>query len=443
MTVLQAFFVSARRRRSPRLGATIGLALLSACGTDLRTAPNTPKSVTIESGDQQTGSATAPLRQPLVVRVVDDDGAAASGVTVRWTTRDGGALSPRESRTDEHGVARSSWTLGGSIGRQHAHAVVDGAATVDFAADAAIARGPMSAPLALSLTTPDGSGQTVHPDFVAMSSAWPFAHQYLLMTPYPEGNAGFENPSIFAEMAPGTWTPPPGVTNPIAKPQHGYLSDPDAVFVPETNELWVYYREVHARNEIYVVRSKDGVTYTSPRLVASALNHDLVSPAVVRRGPDDWMMWSVRSGIGCNAASTSVELRRSTNGLDWSAPQKVSLDQGGGVSPWHIEVQWIPSRNEFWAVFNGKTAGMCTTAALFLATSLDGVTWRTFPSPILTRGASRELADVVYRSTFNYDEQADAIDFWYSGARYETGAYLWHTAYQRRTRGEVFATAAK
>ena len=321
--------------------------------------------------------------------------------------------------------------------------MVDGSVAADFAADAAIESGPMSTPLALALTTPEGSGQTVHPDFVAIPADWSFAHQYLLMTPYPNGNAGFENPSIFAQTAPSTWTPPAGVTNPIATPQHGYLSDPDAVAVPETKELWVYYREVQARNEVYVIRTKDGVTYTKPQLVASAMNHDLVSPAVVRRGPTDWLMWSVKSGVGCSASSTAVELRRSTNGLEWSAPEKVSLDQGGGVSPWHIEVQWIPSRNEFWAVFNGKTSGTCTTPALYLATSPDGVTWRTFASPILTRGASPELADVVYRSTFNYDEQADAVDFWYSGARYDAGSYIWHTAYQRRVRGEVFATATK
>lgn len=443
MTRTRLLFVSARRRRSSRFIAAIGLAFLSACGSELRTAPHPPKTISIEDGDAQTGSATAPLRKPLLVRVLDENGDPVAGATVSWTTRDGGALSPRESGTDERGFARSTWTLGASLGRQHANATVDGSVSAVFAADAAAESGPTSSPLALALTTPDGSGQTVHPDFVAMPSGWPAFHEYLVMTPYPNGNATLENPSIFAQSAPSVWMPPPGVSNPIVTPRGGYLSDPDAVAVPETQELWVYYRGVESHNDIYVIRSKDGVSFTKPQLVASARNHDLVSPTVVRRGPSDWLMWSVKSGVGCGAASTSVELRRSTNGLDWSDPEKVSLAQGGGISPWHIDVQWIPSRNEYWAVFNGKTSGSCTTAALFLATSLDGLTWKTFPSPILTRGASHELADVVYRSTFSYDEESDIIDFWYSGARYEHAAYLWHTVYQRRTRGEVFATAAK
>ncbi|MBV9493029.1 MAG: hypothetical protein JOZ54_02200, partial [Acidobacteria bacterium] len=264
-----------------------------------------------------------------------------------------------------------------------------------------------------------------------------------LITPYPNGNAGFENPSIFAGTSPLAWVAPAGVTNPIARPANGYLSDPDVVAVPERGELWVYYRQVASENEVYVIRTSNAVKFTVPRRVASAPNHDLVSPAVVHRAPSDWLMWSVSSNSGCGAATTSVELRRSSDGLDWSAPEKVSLAQSGGYSPWHIDVQWIPSRHEFWAIFNGKTPGSCTTPALFLATSPDGVTWTTYPSPILTKGTIPELADVVYRSTFTYDAELDMIDFWYSGAKYDAGQYAWHTAYQRRARSEVFATAGR
>jgi hypothetical protein len=444
MTVLHSFFASARRRRSRRIVAHALVTSLAACTSDLRTAPRRPTAVMIESGDRQTGLATAPLRSPLIIRVLDTDGNPVAGVTVRWTTPNGGTFSPAASATDERGFARTSWTLGAPAGDQSAHAMVDGADDgVDFGATASTDVGPMASPVALALTTSDGSGQTVHPDYVAMPDGWQFGHQYLLMTPYPNGNAGFENPSIFTGSTPISWAAPAGVENPIAKPQGGYLSDPDVVAVPESNELWVYYREVEARNEIFVIRSKDGVSFTAPRLVASANNHDIVSPSIVRRGANDWLMWAVNSGEGCTASSTTIELRRSANGLDWSSPEKTSLVQGGGISPWHIDVQWIPSRNEFWAIYNGKTAGSCTTAALFIATSPDGVTWKTYPSPILMRGASRELADVVYRSTFAYDPATDVIDFWYSGAKFDFGQYIWRTAYQRRSRAEVFATAAR
>jgi hypothetical protein len=399
--------------------------------------------ISVESGDLQAGSAMAPLRHPLVVRVLDENGDPMPRMHVHWKADDDGSLSPADTLTNPAGFALATWTLGSAIGRQHAHAIVDGSATVDFAADAMKPEEPAPMPVAFSLLTPEGSGQTVHPDYVTMPAGWGFSNRYLVITPYPNGNSGYENPSVFTAANGFDWQPPAGLTNPIATPVSGYLSDPDAVVVPETKELWIYYRQVLTRNEIYVKRTSDGITFTPPKLVASADNHDLVSPTVVHRGPSDWLMWAVKAGTGCGAAATTVELRRSTNGLDWSQPEQVDLNQGSGISPWHIDVQWIPTRQEFWAVFNGKVSGSCATAALFLATSSDGETWKTYPSPIVARGVSPELADIVYRSTFAYDDDTDTIDFWYSGARFEFEQYVWRTVYQRRTRAEVFATAAK
>jgi hypothetical protein len=91
-------------------------------------------------------------------------------------------------------------------------------------------------------------------------------------------------------------------------------------------------------------------------------------------------------------------------------------------------------------VYAVKSGGSCTSPAVYLATSADGVTWLTYPSPLLQRGATNALHDVVYRTTFAYDAGTDRIRFWYSGARYDGGAYVWRTVYQERERAEVFAT---
>jgi hypothetical protein len=154
-------------------------------------------------------------------------------------------------------------------------------------------------------------------------------------------------------------------------------------------------------------------------------------------------MWSVNAGQeGCRAGSTTVELRRSTDGEIWSEPVAISLVQRG-FSVWHIDVQWIPSRKEYWALYNAKTASNCATQYLYLATSPDGVKWRTYPSPILTAGVIPEFADIVYRSTFSYNPASDQIRFWYSGARAENGIYVWQSAFDRRDRSEVFAAISK
>jgi hypothetical protein len=279
----------------------------------------------------------------------------------------------------------------------------------------------------------------VHPDYVETSGQWPGAHQYLLITPYPNGNPNFENPSIFEGGSPLHWVIPVGAANPIQRPADGYLSDPDAVYVADLAELWVYFRQVNSENVVRLTTSPDGIHWSAPRTVAHAPNHELISPSVVRRGPTDWLMWAVNGGGGCTASSARVELRRSMNGVDWSRPEAVDLSQSG-VWPWHIDVQWIPSQKQYWAMFNVKISGSCTTGAVYFATSTDGVRWTTYPSPVLTRDIIPALRDIVYRSTFVYDDAADEITIWYSGARLDGSAYVWSSAVQRRRRADLFAT---
>ena len=108
----------------------------TSCG-DLRTAPHPFRTLSLRERDGQRGVARHHLDQTLAVQVLDPDGAPLPNVTVRWTTDDGGEFTPSESISDDGGFARTEWTLGPSAGAQHARAVIDGAASVDFAASAA------------------------------------------------------------------------------------------------------------------------------------------------------------------------------------------------------------------------------------------------------------------------------------------------------------------
>jgi hypothetical protein len=288
----------------------------------------------------------------------------------------------------------------------------------------------------LQFETPDKSGQTVHPDFAQMPS-WPSPF-LLVLTPYPYGSSTEEKPSLYARTPGFDWVAPAGLTNPIARPSSGYLSDPDIVAIPDAGEVWVYYREVKTDNRILLIRTKDGVHFDTPVEVVNGTRQTVVSPAIVRRDSTRWRMWSVNAGDdGCRAKSTTVEIRRSADGQHWAKPVAVSLTQPG-LFVWHIDVQWIPSRHEYWALYNAKKPGTCTTTDLYLATSTDGMQWTTFPSPVLSAGVIPEFADIVYRSTFAYDAKADAIRLWYSGARYFGGAFIWSTAFDRRDRAELF-----
>jgi hypothetical protein len=77
-----------------------------------------------------------------------------------------------------------------------------------------------------------------------------------------------------------------------------------------------------------------------------------------------------------------------------------------------------------------------------IASSPDGVTWRAADKPVITKGEVPELQDIVYRTTLAYDAATDVITFWYSGARYDGGRYVWSAAVERRLRAEVFAPSA-
>jgi hypothetical protein len=424
---------------SHRLCLVLAMAAAAACGEQRITAPG-PGRIAITSGDAQRGVPGQPLEFPLVVVVHDRFGAPASGVPVTWVASDGGTIDPAQSVTDAEGTARATWTLGVLRPTHQGHAEAPGYFPVEFSAFTSREGDlPFDVIQPLVLQTFDGSGQTVHPDFVMTGPEWTHDGTYLFVTPYPNGNAAFENPSLYQSADLLRWSAPLGVTNPIQSPHDdGYYSDPDALYVPERNELWLYFRQVSEENVIRLTTSQDGVTWTPSVVVAHAPSHRIISPSVVHRGPNDWLMWAVNGNVGCSGATTTVELRRSTNGREWSIPETVALSQLG-VFPWHIDVEWVPSRGEFWALYNGKTAGSCTTGAVYLATSTDGVHWATHPSPVLARGAIPELQDVVYRSTFAYDEASDAITVWFSGARYSAGNYIWSSAVQRRRRADLFA----
>lgn len=429
--------------------ALLALALLPATGCgDGGAGPPEPVLLEAAGGDGQTGVVGGMTGAPLVVRVVTAGGAPVAHASVRWSASGGGLVMPAVTTTDANGLALAYWLLDAQVGTQTATASADRATQeAHFSAVAELVAEPaIEGARPMAFTTYEGSGQVVHPDVVSTPRSWGARRRHLAITPYPYGRAERENPSVFEGDDGVGWEIPSGASNPVALPPVGsYLSDPDQLWVPESRELWLYYRQVTAtENVILLTRSSDGVRWSPMAIeVARAPNHVLVSPSVVRRGPRDWLMWSVNAeSVGCRAARTTVELRRSGDGVAWSAPVTVPLVQPG-YSVWHIDVEWLPSRKEFWALYNVKSATDCNSPAVYLATSSDGVTWTTYPGPVLTRGATPAFADIVYRSSFEYAPVSDVVTFWFSGARWEAGNFVWSAAVERRSRESVFAEIAR
>ena len=56
---------------------------------------------------------------------------------------------------------------------------------------------------------------------------------------------------------------------------------------------------------------------------------------------------------------------------------------------------------------------------------------------------SDAFRDVVYRSSFAVDAASEYVTFWFSGASYATGNYVWRAATETRRVADVLAGVAQ
>lgn len=121
------------RARVRSIALAAGLLLpagIHACG-DLLQEPDTGIatrfSISVLSGDDQAGPAGAALPQPLRARLTSLQAEQVERLRVEWVVLDGnGRVEPRNSFTDEEGVAEATWILGSTPNRQRVMARFDG-----------------------------------------------------------------------------------------------------------------------------------------------------------------------------------------------------------------------------------------------------------------------------------------------------------------------------
>jgi hypothetical protein len=291
-------------------------------------------------------------------------------------------------------------------------------------------------PTSIPVITYEGSGELVHPDVAFFPRGFWGMRYWYAATPYPGGDANFENPSIFNGSSSAEMRVPDGLTNPLATPEaSSYLSDPDITYDPERRELRMYYRQtLPSSDQIYVARSTNGLTWMRSELVVRAPRYSLISPAIVRESSGRWRMWTVDATVGgCRSSANALALaqRRSTDGITWGAAEPVNLRIPGRV-PWHWDVQYVRAKSEYWAMIAAYPDGTnCAQTSLYFGRSVDGTTWEVAPSPLLRAGDFYPIRDLVYRSTFRYHEGSDAVSVWFSGARLEGNTFHYGVALAR------------
>ena len=128
---------SSARSIALRAGLLLPVAIWS-CG-DLLQEPDTGFatrfSLVAVSGDDQSGPAGTVLPQPLRVRLTSLEAEQVARLWVEWVVLDGnGSVEPRNTFTNEEGIAETTWILGSAPRKQRVMARFDGDSAV-FEAD--------------------------------------------------------------------------------------------------------------------------------------------------------------------------------------------------------------------------------------------------------------------------------------------------------------------
>jgi hypothetical protein len=280
----------------------------------------------------------------------------------------------------------------------------------------------------LDLPTYDGSGQAVHPDVVHFPQPWNGWEYWMAFTPYPGGNADFENPSLLVSHDGRRWSVPDGVSNPLwPAPPFGYNSDPDLVYDATGNRLILLYRHVGGSfNTVFSSSSRDGVHWTDPVVMLRRPNHGMISPTMVLLQGRSPAVWYVDAGAAYTCAKRRTAVRVvSANAIDalrpsspdqgWSRGYTAKLEQPG-YSIWHLDVTWVPAKREYWAVYPAYRTGTCQAEELFFARSKDGINWQRYQVPFMRRNAAAWTSSRVYRSSLLYFPERDALRIYLSGA---------------------------
>lgn len=267
----------------------------------------------------------------------------------------------------------------------------------------------------LTIPTYEGSGQSVHPDIYYNPSGWNGYKYWMVMTPYPNGNDLYENPSIVVSNDGYNWIVPIGLINPIdPTPSQSYNSDPALVF--KNGNLYLYYREVSGGYDRLKVRtSTDGIHWSDEHDSLELPNYDLVSPSIIYDSTDNkFYMWHVRTGSdGSRASHTWIVLRNSTDGINWGDEQSTSISTDFVTDriPWHTNVEYIPEIDEYWTVLSAGIDEANKETELYFGYSTDKLDWNFLPGKIIGLGREWDNSN-IYQSEIKYID--GTVKIWYS-----------------------------
>jgi len=245
----------------------------------------------------------------------------------------------------------------------------------------------------------------------------------MAMTPYPDGNDAFENPSLRGSNDGFNWQIPSFLPDPIilqsdSSDQH--YSDPHILL--KDGELHLFYRmtdKIKKRSFIFWTRSKDLVKWVSPILVYEG--DWCLSPSIIFED-NVWCMWFI--DLVKDNKSTISALKMVKGATPEAFDNEVScVVDLGKFHPWHIEVKKVDGN------FQGLINAFPGTSesigqSLFLVKSLNGYDWnRSDAVSILKPSYLGWDNKLIYKASFLSTEEG-RYRIWYSACSWGGKWYI-------------------
>ncbi len=145
-----------------RLRATSGtLTIATSNAFNITAAPVQPNTLSLVSGNTQTGTAGTALANPYVVLVRNAAGQPVSGITVNWAIVTGGGSIAGTSLTNSSGQASATHTLGSTVGAHRVTASVAGATGSPITFDATATAVPPPPATRIALVSGNSQSDTI------------------------------------------------------------------------------------------------------------------------------------------------------------------------------------------------------------------------------------------------------------------------------------------
>ena len=331
----------------------------------------------------------------------------------------------------------------------------------------------------LNLEGPGTDDQVVHPDVVVFDEPWNGYQFWMGYTPNKTGTSYYENPCIAASNDEVNWEVPEGLVNPIQprfdsdqQNENEHNCDTDLLYDKVNDRLILYWEwaqdeAVGGKSHCSEIRyrvSYDGVNWGTPiegerevetgdeaygvALRTEGERYSDLSPTFVYDENEQvYKMWANDAGNGGynnptkktwylqseNPLTFSEEVSKDAQGRTYVENFLAADENGLQMLPWHLDIQWIPEMEEYWAVIQAfPQTGNPDNSSTRLSKSADGIHWTPVvmengrSKAILQPGADGTWDDgQIYRATFRYEPAEN-------GAKNGGTFHIWYSALSKK-----------